>query len=227
MQAVTDGLVASPRSDADSGTMLDLHAFAEAPLEHDPYDHIVIQDFIRPEWQEIIAKAYPQIDEAGSFPLATLDYGSAFAWLIAELEGDRFRSQVEEKFDLDLTGRPTMVTVRGQTDETDGRIHTDSRTKIITILVYFNESWTNPGGRLRLLRSGTSLEDYVAEVEPRIGTLIAFRRGDNSWHGHKPFVGPRRAIQLNWVVSDGVKRREQRRHRVSAFFKKVFGGHSG
>ncbi|MGA7181124.1 MAG: 2OG-Fe(II) oxygenase [Thiobacillaceae bacterium] len=227
MEAVTTGFVASSGSAKASGTMINLQGFASTPLVHDPYDHMVVQDFVRPEWQQIIAKDFPQIDKAGSFPLATLSYGPEFARFIAELEGETFRHYVEEKFGLDLTGRPTMVTVRGQTDETDGRIHTDSRTKIITMLVYFNESWANQGGKLRLLRSATDLEDYAAEVEPRIGTLIAFRRSENSWHGHHPYVGPRRAIQLNWVVSDAVKRREQKRHKVSAFFKKLFGVYAG
>jgi hypothetical protein len=53
--------------------------------------------------------------------------------------------------------------------------------------------------------------------------LLAFKRSDNSWHGHKPFVGERKALQLNWVLDEQVKRREQKRHGVSAFFKKLFG----
>jgi Rps23 Pro-64 3,4-dihydroxylase Tpa1-like proline 4-hydroxylase len=116
-----------------------------------------------------------------------------------------------------------MITVRGHTDKTDGRIHTDSLTKIITVLVYLNETWDEGGGRLRLLRSGTDLEDYIDEVPPRFGTLLAFRRSNNSWHGHKPFVGERRTIQLNWVLDEGVKQREQKRHGFSAFIKRLFG----
>ena len=68
----------------------------------------------------------------------------------------------------------------------DGSIHTDSKTKIITVLLYLNEAWDAAGGRLRLLRSGTDLENYVAELPPSNGTLLIFRRSDNSWHGHKP-----------------------------------------
>lgn len=206
-----------------NGTKLDFDKFAATPLSHDPYDHLVIKDFVRPEWQSQVEEDFPVIDKAGSFPLPTLNFGPRFAELIAELEGDTFRRLVEEKFSIDLTGRPTMVTARGMTDATDGRIHTDSRTKIITMLIYFNKNWQNQEGRLRLLRSSSDLEDYAAEVEPNIGTLIAFRRSDNSWHGHKPFVGPRKAIQLNWVINEGVKSREQRRHKISAFFKRLFG----
>jgi Rps23 Pro-64 3,4-dihydroxylase Tpa1-like proline 4-hydroxylase len=102
----------------------------------------------------------------------------------------------------------------------DGEIHTDSKTKLITVLLYMNEGWESDGGRLRLLRSGTDLDDYVAEVPPNGGTLLAFRRADNSWHGHKPHEGPRRAIQLNWVTNQDVVDREQNRHRFSTKVKK-------
>jgi SM-20-related protein len=210
---------------APSGfSMLDLEKFNATALEKTPFEYLILPGFLRQEMLAAISRDFPNIAKPGSFPSETLQFGGAFRELLNELEGDTFRHAVEQKFGLDLTGRPTIITVRGHTDETDGRIHTDSRTKIITMLIYFNEDWHESGGRLRLLRSGTDLEDYVAEVDPSIGTLLAFRRSDNSWHGHKPFVGPRRAIQLNWVIDEKVKRREQKRHGISAFFKNLFVG---
>ena len=97
-----------------------------------------------------------------------------------------------------------MITVRGQARAADGRIHADSRTKLITVLIYMNESWEAEGGRLRLLRSPDGLDDAVAEVPPAAGTLLAFLNTPHSWHGHSPVSGPRRVIQLNWVTSDAV-----------------------
>jgi len=208
---------------ADTTSMLDLAKFNAAELNKMPYEYMVLPGFLKADALEAIARDFPTIKQAGSFPADTLNCGPAFIELMRQLEGDTFRHAVEQKFNVDLTGRPTMITVRGHTDETDGRIHTDSKTKIITMLIYFNEAWQKSGGRLRILRSGTDLEDYVAEVEPAIGTLLAFRRSDNSWHGHKPFVGERKALQLNWVLDEQVKRREQKRHGVSAFFKNLFG----
>ena len=83
-----------------------------------------------------------------------------------------------------------------------------------------NEHWQEDAGRLRLLRGPENLEDYVAEVPPCGGTLLVFKRSDNSWHGHKPISGPRRAIQLNWVTSQAVVDHEQGRHRISTKLKK-------
>ena len=80
-----------------------------------------------------------------------------------ELDGPEFRAAIEEKFAIDLAGRPTMYTVRGHVRARDGSIHTDTKTKIITVLLYMNEGWEADGGRLRILRSATDLEDFVDE----------------------------------------------------------------
>ena len=131
-----------------------------------------------------------------------------FAGLAAELEGDALRREIERKFAIDLSGRPTMITVRGRSDGKDGRIHTDSATKLITLLLYLNPVWDEPGGRLRLLRRADDLDDCVAEVAPVAGTMVAFRRSDSSFHGHLPASrrAPGRAAQLG----DGAGRRAPR-----------------
>jgi SM-20-related protein len=62
----------------------------------------------------------------------------------------------------------------------------------------------------------------VAEVPPAAGTLLAFLNTPHSWHGHASVSGPRRVIQLNWVTSDTVVRRERLRHGLSARMKRLF-----
>jgi hypothetical protein len=109
------------------------------------------------------------IEKPGSFPLSTVSIEPNFAKLIDEMNSTEFRSAVEDKFSIDLEGRPTMFTVRGRCRSSDGKIHTDSETKIITILLYMNPRWENEGGRLRLLRNGTDIENVAAEVSPTIG----------------------------------------------------------
>jgi hypothetical protein len=84
-----------------------------------------------------------------------------------------------------------------------------------------NESWDQPGGRLRLLRSSNDLNDIIVEVPPIAGTLLAFKRSNNSWHGHEPFVGERRVIQFNWLTSQGNRHIAMLRHQTSASFKRL------
>jgi len=112
-----------------------------------------------------------------------------------------------------------LLTLRGRSDGKDGYIHTDSATKIITLLLYMNPVWDHVEGRLRLLRGPDDLEDYAREVAPLAGTMLAFRRSERSFHGHHPHVGERRSLQLNWVTDRFVVRRELGRHRWSAHLK--------
>lgn len=202
-------------------TMIDLPALERAAPVQQPFPYMIVPGFVKREALEAIEKDFPSIDKPGSFPLETLNSGPAFQALMGQLRGDAFRMLVEKKLGTNLRGRPTMITVRGQTRAKDGQIHTDSKTKLVTVLLYMNGKWENPGGRLRLLRSPDNLNDAIVEVPPEQGTLLVFLNTPNAWHGHEPFEGQRRAIQLNWVTDYGVVWREKIRHSVSAFFKKL------
>ena len=152
--------------------------------------------------------------------MASLRGGKAFNQLIDRLEAPELRRLMEQKFSIDLTGRPTMITVRGASRLKDGQIHTDSESKLLTVLIYLNRDWTQEGGRLRLLRS-RDINDYVAEIPPTGGTLLAFQRSDKSLHGHLPCEGIRRSVQLNWVRDASVVANQGRRHGLSAFIKRL------
>lgn len=205
---------------------LHIDKFKQEPLKRDPFEYIVINDFVAQDALDSARASFPVVPGPGSHPPSTLNVEGPFLDLMQALEGPAFRAAVEEKFGIDLSNRPTMYTVRGFCRERDGKIHTDSKTKIITVLLYMNDDdWPNDGGRLRILRNGTDLENYVDEVTPKGGTLIVFKRSDNSWHGHHPYAGKRRAIQLNWVTDQSVVEREQGRHGFSARLKAFFGGY--
>ena len=201
---------------------LDIDRFSATPIAPAPFDHVIVPGFIRADALPRLNADFPPIAKGGSYPPEVLRYGPAFAALIEEIEGDAMRRAFEKKFGIALDGKPVMITVRGHTRAKDGRIHTDSKTKLLTALIYFNDDWGAEGGRLRLLRSPGNLDDFAAEVPPDKGTLLAFRCTENAWHGHKPFVGPRRTIQVNWVTSEDVKRREIARHSFSARVKSLF-----
>jgi SM-20-related protein len=202
-------------------TMIDLAALQAAQVMTQPYSYFIVPRFVTTEALAAIESDYPDIQLPGSFPLPTLSYGARFAQLMQEIQGVDMARIVGEKLGLDLSGHPTMVTVRGYCRPTDGQIHTDSTTKLVTVLIYMNGKWEKTGGRLRLLRSNHNLDDAFAEVPPEQGTLLVFKNQPDAWHGHESCEGPRRVIQLNWVTNMGVVRREQLRHRVSAFFKNL------
>jgi SM-20-related protein len=204
-----------------SGPILDFEKLSSTNLSTHPFKYVVVSNFIRPEWEDRMIAAFPQIKRGGSFPLSTVKFGGDFSRLIDDMNGSKFRRAVEEKFSLSLDGRPTLFTVRGRCRHADGKIHTDTESKIITVLLYMNPRWTNQGGRLRLLNSATNIDDVAAEISPAVGTLLIFRRSAHSFHGHLPFEGERKVIQMNWVTEERFVDREAKRHRWSALIKRL------
>lgn len=203
--------------------ILDLDSFRAAPLLRDPYEHLILPRFVKPEALRRLNADYPRIEQTGSFPLDSLQFGAGFRELVDALESAEFRKAFEEKFGVDLSNRPTTITARGRCGSRDGNIHCDSTSKIITVLLYVNPEWDDSGGRLRLLRSREDINDFAAEVPPSGGTLVAFLRSDHSWHGHLPFHGERRVVQFNWVNDTSNQRLAIFRHRLSASMKHLFG----
>ncbi len=203
---------------------LNIDKLRTARIETEPYMYTIIPGFLSPDSVSCINATYPKIEKGGSYPIESLDANMAIKEVIDELDGPEFEQVIAERFGVSLEGRPKMYSLRGYTRVKDGQIHTDSRDKIITVLLYLNENWQQPGGRLRILKNGHNVDDYVAEVAPDNGTLLVFKRSDNSWHGHHPFDGPRRSLQMNWMTSEGSKGFHAIRHKISAAVKKVMAG---
>jgi SM-20-related protein len=201
-------------------SLIDLKALNAVELQTDPFDYIVVPDFLPREALRRVNGDYPEIDTATNHELRDLKYGPLFQTFLSELQTDAFRMQLGDKFDVDLSDCPTTITVRRYCERTDGNIHTDHRSKVITVLVYFNEQWNSDGGCLRMLRSSSDLEDYSAEVTPLGGRLLAFRRTAWSWHGHKPFVGERRMLQYNFLSNSKLAQFNQQISRMGTHFSK-------
>jgi SM-20-related protein len=179
---------------------LDYRRLAATPVATDPFPHIVVPDFVPHDRLAEVVAALPPLEKRGSFPPDSVRMGAAARDLMAEVEGPRLRSAK------------------------DGRIHTDSTAKRVTVLLYLNpetEAWARRDGCLRLLRGPADLEDFAVEVPPVNGTLLVFPNGPATWHGHRQFIGKRYAVQLNYMTSDSKARSELRRHRISAFVKKL------
>jgi len=201
---------------------LDADALRKATLVPEPFPYLIVDNIIRPEVLSDVVGSFPAIKKRGSFPPHAVACSGLFATLMQEMQSDELRDLIGERLGMDLTNRPPMITVRGRTSEKDGEIHTDSTSKLVTVLLYLNPGWVSPVGRLRLLYNNRDLAHYAAEISPEAGRCLIFKVTPNCWHGHEPFVGERRTIQLNYVSSDKVRDRELNRHRLSAFLKQLF-----
>ena len=203
---------------------LDYAALRATPVATDPFPHMVVPNFVPPGSLRAVVADLPPLGKRGSFPVDAVALGPNARTLMREIEGARLRQAIAARFDLDLTDAPTMVTLRGWTNERDGYIHTDSLAKRVTVLLYLNQAtdaWAQHEGCLRLLRGPDDVEDYAVEVPPVNGTLLIFPNGPTTWHGHKRFTGQRYSVQLNYMTTDAKARSELRRHRLSAFMKRL------
>lgn len=204
--------------------VVDFEGLAATEISADPFPHLVMRGFVRPERLAGVVADLPPLGARGSFPIESVRLGSNAARLMDDMKGEQMRRIIAGKFSLDLDGAPVMLTLRGRTDARDGKIHCDSLAKRVTILLYLNpasEAWARQDGCLRLLRGPDDLENYAVEVPPVDGTLLVFPNGPTTWHGHRTYIGKRYTVQMNYMTTDAKARYEMRRHRISALVKRL------
>ncbi|KGM06895.1 hypothetical protein LP43_1390 [Methylophaga thiooxydans] len=202
--------------------VLKLDALTASPLKTDPYPYFSVAQAIDPEYVSDVIRDFPLIDDGGSYNVDDVTIGPAFKQLIDSLDTPQFRQIICDKFDVAVMDLPMMVTLRGYSRKKDGRIHTDSKTKVATILLYLNDDWLAETGKLRILRSADDMEDYVEEIAPGPGSLLAFKVTDNCWHGYPSFEGKRQSIQINFLTSEAAGNKHRFFHGLSAKLKSLF-----
>ncbi len=204
-----------------SKTIIDYAAIENAELTKNPFPFFGLDNVFSQESHQDLLNDFPELGKGGSFPLDNVTLKGRFAELVGEIKSDRFREVMAKKFEVDLSDKPLIITARGWSRQKDGRNHTDSKTKLITVLLYVNDGWEPETGRLRML-NGDDVNDYAAEFSCGVGQLTAFKVTDNCWHGYLPYEGQRQSLQINYLVEEKYTSHHVYRHKISAFFKKLF-----
>jgi SM-20-related protein len=205
-------------------SVLNADAVREAPLSREPYSFFLGQKFLNEDALDDLRRDFPAIEKPGYLAVDEVQIKGRFRQLIDELESDEFSAVLSEKFGQDLVSYPRLTTIMKRSQPKYGAIHTDGPSKVMTLLVYMNDDWSPEGpGRLRVLYDDKKFEPYAAEVPPTMGTVFAFLRSDNSWHGHQPFTGERKVVQVAWVKSAEDIERKKKRNKTAQFFKGIFG----
>jgi hypothetical protein len=205
---------------------LDLAPLRAAPLRTDPYPYVVARGCLKPEALPALRRDFPRLDRPGYYPTDTFAAAGAFADLLRQIEAGALDAAMAERFGVDFAALPRLVTVRFTSAAHEGRPHTDSASKVATLLLYLHRGWASPEGRIRVLRR-ESLDDPVEEVSPEEGNVFAFLWSANSWHGHTPFTGERRVVQVAWLRDAKDAERKRRRGRLAWWLKGLaawFGG---
>ena len=203
-------------------TYLNEDAVNAAVLNHTPYDYAFTDRIFDQKYKDEVLADAPVIPDRGSYGFPSLKCGPKFRAVLDDLLNPRFRALIGKKFDLDLSKNPPVILMMGNTTGhyNEGYAHTDSKHKIVTVIVGFSREWPYEKGRLRVQNS-RDREDYAFEFTPTFGNMLMFRVSDKSWHGFLPQKGPRMSLQLCYVDSETYVRSEYFRHGVSAFVKSV------
>ncbi len=205
-------------------SIIDVEAVRKAPLSREPYDYFLGQGILKQDAVDDLRRDFPPIEKPGYLTVDEVQLKGRFKQLVDELESDEFSRELSQKFGRDLVSCPRLTTIMKRSQPKYGAIHTDGPSKVMTMLVYMNDDWgSDDGGRLRVLYDGEHFEPFKVEVPPVMGTVFGFLRSDNSWHGHRPFVGERKVVQIAWVKDAQELERKKRSNKLAQFFKGIFG----
>ena len=199
---------------------------ADTLLRREPFSFLIASNQLPAGSRAQLAEDFPRYAGAGFFPYQDEDCGPTVRRLVADLTDPRVASLLGNQLGIDNLGQyPTLVTLCRALNRRHGTIHTDSLSKVATALLYLNESWPDTSdGCLRFLASIDGIDALVApEIKPLYGNFVVFKRADNSFHGHLPFEGERRVIQVAWLTSEAEKLRKTKRGKASRFFKWLLG----
>jgi hypothetical protein len=192
-----------------------------------PFPLLVAHDVLDPASVHTLDADFPRYAGAGYFPHAANDCGDSVNALVSELMSPEFADALGDHLGIArLSQYPPLVTICRSLNLRHGSIHTDSVSKVASLLLYLNPQWPTEShaGCLRFLAQPHDIEDtLMPEIPPVYGTLAAFKRTDCSYHGHLPFEGERHVIQVAWLVDAAAKARKTRRGRLSRFVKWLTG----
>jgi hypothetical protein len=199
---------------------------SDTDVRSEPFPFLIAHGQLPDEARSDLDKDFPKYTGAGFFPYDEIDCGPAVNELVERMTAPEFASAIGKHLGIDDLGQyPTLVTLCKSLNKRHGTIHTDSKSKVATALVYLNSHWPDTSdGCLRFLASIDNIDDMVApELKPLYGEFAVFKRCDNSFHGHLPYEGERRVIQVAWLTSEEEKLRKTKRGKFSRLFKKIFG----
>jgi hypothetical protein len=190
--------------------VLQLDAMSRSLLERVPFSHAVVDGLYRPNDAAALAANFPtdhyrvvngRDEKAYRYdarPFIGLGMSEVrfperlspeWRALGADLSSAAYRRALGELVGLDLEDLPAEVNLFHYGPRSLLDPHPDLPDKVVTHVLYFNDSWDRAdGGCLRILRSSNA-EDFAKEILPLVGSSAVIVRSDNSWHA-VPAVRP-------------------------------------
>ena len=210
--------------------MIDLTRFARETLQREPYAWAAINNLFSRRDGAALAESFPcdhfkivkgydgekdyEYEARALIPMGAYDVShsdelsSAWLALAHDLLSPDYRVAMSLLTERDLTSAPMEVNVFHYGPRARLGPHADLRDKLVTHVLYFNQSWEGvEGGCLNILRSADPT-DVAAEILPVVGNSAVLVRSENSWHS-VPGVGSncrtsRRSLALTFYSPGSV-----------------------
>lgn len=184
--------------------MINLDRISASHLETEPYRWAAIDQLLSAQDGAALAATFPQdhfkrvatydgqkeveyevrcLIRMGEVSISRVRQLSA-AWraLADAFLSPAYRAAMSSLTGLDLSKAPMEVNVFHFPPGGLQGAHPDHRDKVVTHVLYFNESWNDDdGGCLTILRSSDP-RDIATTVSPRVGNSAVLVRSDDSWH---------------------------------------------
>jgi hypothetical protein len=184
--------------------VLKLSRIAEQTMETDPYQWAFIDRLFSMEDAALLAVSFPRdkfkkvaaCDGEKSYQYMSRSLihmgatvlshpeglGPAWRALAADLLSAEYRSALTRITGHDLTSAPMEVNVLHYGQDSWLGPHLDHKEKMVTHVLYFNETWDpQQGGCLNVLRSSDPA-DILAKILPVVGSSVLLVRSSQSWH---------------------------------------------
>lgn len=210
--------------------MIDLNRVAASHLETEPYRWATIDQLFSPQDATALAATFPQdhfkrvatydgqkevdyeircLVRMGEVSISRGRQLSA-AWraLANDFLSPGYRAALSSLTGFDLSNSPLEVNVFHYPPGGTQGAHPDHRDKIVTHILYFNESWNDDdGGCLTILRS-CEPRDIAMKIYPLLGNSAVLVRSDDSWHAVSRVAGhcrlTRRSVTATFYRPDCV-----------------------
>jgi Rps23 Pro-64 3,4-dihydroxylase Tpa1-like proline 4-hydroxylase len=193
-----------------SPVMIDLQRISRAHLETEPYRWAAIDELFSPEEAAVLAATFPHdhfkrlADHLGEkefeYEIRCLvrmseqsisrvkQLSSAWRALAEDFLSAAYRTAMSSLTGIELHDAELEVNVFHYPPGGSHGAHPDHRDKLVTHVIYFNESWNeDDGGCLTILRS-SNVQHIATKVAPLVGNSVVLVRSDNSWHAVSPVV---------------------------------------
>jgi SM-20-related protein len=192
-------------SPVDSTTkVIDLNRISRSHLEKEPYQWAAVSELFAAADAAALAATFPRdhfkrvADLAGEkkheYQVRSLirmsaqsisrekQLSSVWQALARDFLSPAYRNAMSELIGIDLSAAELEVNAFHYPPGGLHGAHTDHRDKIVTHVLYFNESWNEDDGGCLLILKSSDLQEIVTRISPLVGNSAVLVRSDNSWH---------------------------------------------